>query len=88
MAMSALRDLTPSQSQNLDSAECDEQMAHAVASGVSLLEQQTPRSVREVNAMPAPRKDVWWAGMDKEMDACIKKKVWTCMRRAECPEAR
>ncbi len=88
MAMSALRDLTPSQSQNLDSAECDEQMAHAVASGVSLLEQQTPRSVREVNAMPAPRKDVWWAGMDKEMDACIKKKVWTYVRRADVPRGK
>jgi hypothetical protein len=87
MAMAALRDLTPT-TVHEQHAPGDRQMAHAVSSGVALLEEQTPRSLRQINAMPAPDKKLWRDGMDKEFDSCIDKKVWTYVRRADVPRGK
>ena len=88
MAMAALKDLALT-TMHQRHVPTEQQMAFAVSSGVALLEEQTPRSLREINAMPASEdKKRWRAGMDKEFDSCISKKVWTYVRRADVPRGK
>lgn len=78
MAMCALRDL------QLDEERPRQRLAAtAVASGIALLEQQTPKNYREAMASPDAAK--WVAARQKEWNSCIAKKVWVLVRRTELP---
>jgi hypothetical protein len=55
----------------------------AVASGIALLEQQTPRTYRE--AMASPDADKWKAALDKEYRSCIDQEVWELVPRDQLP---
>jgi transposase InsO family protein len=82
MAMSALRNFHSP----MEGMRCKTEIVHAVSSGVALLEEQTPRTVREAKASPDAK--AWQAGMDKEMASCMEKKVWSYVRRADVPRGK
>jgi hypothetical protein len=78
MAMCALRDL------QLDEERPRQRMAAtAVASGIALLEQQTPKNYREAMASPDAAK--WAAARQKEWSSCMAKNVWVLVKRADLP---
>ena len=79
MAMSALRGL-----QLPEERPGDAIMMSAIAAGIAVLEQQTPRTYREAMASPDAAK--WQAGLDKEMRSCIEQKVWSLVRRDHLPK--
>ncbi len=82
LAMSALRDFHSP----LEETRSTTEVIHAVSSGVALLEEQTPHTVREAKASPDAK--AWRAGMDKEMASCMEKKVWSYVRRADVPRGK
>jgi transposase InsO family protein len=55
----------------------------AVAAGVALLEQQTPRTFRE--AMASSDADKWKAALDKEYRSCLDQEVWELVPRNQLP---
>jgi transposase InsO family protein len=78
MAMCALRNL-----QLEEERPRQRLVATAVASGIALLEQQTPKTYRAAMASPDAAK--WRAARQKEWDSCMEKKVWVLVKRADLP---
>lgn len=81
MAMCALRGLQLPEER---STAGDAVVMGAIASGIAVLEQQTPRTYREAMASPDAAK--WQAGLDKEMRSCVEQRVWTVVRRDQLPK--
>jgi hypothetical protein len=79
MAMSALRRLQLPEEQ-----PAIERLMRAVAAGIAALEQRTPQNYRQ--AMESPDAAHWKAALQKEMDNCIREKVWSLVRRSSLPK--
>ena len=58
--------------------------AYAVASGVALLEKETPQSYREAMASKDAAK--WRAAAQAEFDGCVKARTWELVPRASLPK--
>jgi hypothetical protein len=82
MAMSALCSSLPGGDDRL--GDFDIPLVYAVASGLSLLEEQTPGSWKE--AMASPQADKWRAAADKEMEGCHQMGVWDLVPRNSVPK--
>jgi transposase InsO family protein len=68
-----------------DDRLCDpDEMVYTVASGLSLLEDQTPRSWKE--AMASPDASKWKAAMDKEFNGCEEMVTWVLVPRSSVPK--
>jgi len=81
MIMSAMSDATIGGDDRL----CDpDEMVYTVASGLSLLEDQTPRSWKE--AMASPDASKWKAAMDKEFNGCEEMVTWVLVPRSSVPK--
>ena len=61
-----------------------EEIACAVNAGTALLEEQTPQTYKA--AMESKDALKWKQGMDKEIESCNKKGVWTIVDRASLPK--
>lgn len=59
------------------------QLAHAVISGTSLLEDETPTTYRE--ALESAQSSDWCAAMDKEIKACEAQNTWRVVPRNSLP---
>lgn len=55
----------------------------AIASGIGLLEGQTPQTYAEAKA--SPQWPAWKAAMQKEWDACVAQGTWELVRRSDLP---
>jgi hypothetical protein len=55
----------------------------AIASGVALLEQETPQTYRE--AMSSKNADKWYLAAKAEYDGCVEAKTWILVRRDSLP---
>jgi hypothetical protein len=82
LAMAAVCSMLPGGEVHPTSA--DSELVCAVASGLSLLEDQTPGSYKE--AMASEDADKWRAAMDKEMAGCEEMQVWDLAPRATLPQ--
>ena len=82
MAMSAVSGLLPGGDDRLSSD--DTEMVCAVASGLSVLEGQTPNTWKE--AMASPDSAKWRAAADKEMAGCERMGVWERVPRSSVPK--
>ena len=80
--MSALCSSLPGGDDRL--GESDAPLVYAVASGLSLLEEQTPKSWKE--AMDSPQAAQWHAAADKEMEGCKQMNVWDFVPRNAVPK--
>ena len=80
-AMSAMKSMQSSE----DSLEfqTSAHTVNAVTAGVSLLEDQTPKTFRA--AMSSPDAAKWRDAMDKEIGSCEALKVWNLVRRSDLP---
>lgn len=58
--------------------------AYAVASGVALLERETPQSYRE--AMASVDSEKWREAAESEFDGCVKAGTWKLVPRASLPK--
>lgn len=58
--------------------------AYAIASGVALLEKQTPQSYKE--AMTSPNAPHWKAAARAEFDGCVKARTWVLVPRVTLPK--
>lgn len=58
-------------------------LAYAVLSGTSAMENDTPSTYRE--ALNSPESSEWKTAMKKEFDACVAQKTWRVVRRDELP---
>lgn len=81
-AMSALCSSLPGGDDRL--GEADVPLVYAVASGLSLLEDQTPGNWKE--AMASPQAPQWRAAADKEMAGCEQMGVWDLVPRSSVPK--
>ena len=85
MVMCALgRD--PTHKDRVDKAEqlARKEVAHAVAAGVSLLDESTPDTYTEATSGPESKE--WLASMDKEYTSCENLGTWDKVRRADLPK--
>jgi hypothetical protein len=80
--MSALCSSLPGGDDRL--GDFDMPLVYAVASGLSLLEEQTPGSWKD--AMASPQADKWRAAADKEMEGCHQMGVWDLVPRTSVPK--
>ena len=78
MAMCALRGM-----QVEEERPDAELVAKAIASGIALLEEQTPTTYRQAMASPEALK--WKEALDKEMKSCEDLKVWSLVKRSDLP---
>ena len=79
MAMSALRNWQSP----VEHVNHQPELKSAVCAGVGLLEQRTPNTYREALASPDAVK--WTDAMQKEMDSCAEKQVWSYVKRSDLP---
>ena len=70
-------------SMNSHAKETGLEVISAVSDGVSILELEAPKTYRE--AITCVNASQWNAGMKKEVDSCIKQRVWELVPRDKLP---